>query len=82
MFKVGDRVQVLNTWGPPHNRKAELVDTVYEIASLRGSPFARLRPLPVNQQPSENAKKYARCCLHGGHDVHFSRLVIYAGELV
>jgi hypothetical protein len=82
MFKIGDRVQVLNVWGPPHDRKTAVVDTVYEVTDLHGSPFARLRPLPVAQQPSEEARRYARCCIHGGRDVHFERLVIYPGEVV
>jgi hypothetical protein len=39
----------------------------------------RLMPLPAKEQVTDEGRKYARCCQHGGRDVHFSRLLIYPG---
>ena len=80
MFRKGDRVQVVNAFGPPHDRKGHVLDTIYEIVSTAPSPFMRLKPLPVERQFSEEGRVYARCCQNGGRDVHFERLLIYAGE--
>ena len=80
MFKKGDRVLVKNCWGPKEKPKFHILETIYEITDTSPTPFMRLMPLPVGLQLTDEGRKYARCCQHGGRDVHFSRLMFYPGD--
>jgi hypothetical protein len=78
MFKKGDRVLMVHPYG--NEGLSVVCPTVCEVFSVACSPFIDVRALPLCEQPSDDARKYAPGLSGGGTRVHFKRLLLYPGE--